>query len=477
MTFGLTSDGFQIKRLEDIEKDLNDSIKAIWPNARTDASSVLGQIIGVISKAYTDLWEQSELIYLSQWASSADGISLDYVLELNGLTRLDASKTLAVVGLKGTNGTIVQTGKQIRSSTNTELFQFLVDTEITNIGQNEIFVTIDEVLDSTDYTITTNLVPEFVNSGVGSTKEAIAASLVSQINLNGSYPATAEDLGNGIIHLKKKTILINVDVSPTAQVSWHSVGTVQALNSGAIQASSNSLTIIETPVSNWEAVNNFRDDGDYTDVGRDLEDDTEARIRRENSLKVVGGASLEAILARILDEVEGVTLIKGFVNRESIIVGSLKPHSIYLIIEGGTDEDIGNKIWEVKAGGTATNGTDFYDVTDSQGNIQRMFFDRPTDIDMYVRVTYTLYDEETFPIDGDDLIEEAVLEYGATLVIDEDVIPSRFFGPIYDKVSGIDSLIVEVSDDGVGWQTTKYDIENNEIAKFDEARITIVPPP
>jgi hypothetical protein len=472
MSFGLSSSGFNKKRLENIFNDLVVEIKNIWPESRSDPESVIGQIMGVISKPYTDLWELAELVYLSRWASSSVGISLDYVLELNGLSRLGATNTVSVVGLKGVNNTIIQTGKQIKSSVDDQIYEFLIDTVITNIDVDEIFITVDTVIDNTDYQIDIDLYSVFMNSGIGSTPNSIATALVNEINTADPFPATAELLAGGVIHIFKKTAKITVSVS--SEMSWYSFGEVKSINTGEIYAPSNSLTIIETPVTGWSNVNNFRDDKDYVSVGRITENDTDARVRRKESLKVVGGGSLEALISRIRDEVDDVTTVKGFENRESIIVDSLKPHSVYLIVEGGSDEDIGKKIWEVKSGGTSTNGTDYFDVVDSQGFIQRMFWDRPVDVPLYLRITYTLYDEEIFPPDGEDLIKVAAETYGNSLEIGEDVIPGRFKGPIYGATDGIDGLIIEVSDDDATWQTTKYSIDKNGIAKFDTSRITII---
>ena len=474
MTYGLSSDGFLIKRQPQIISDLESAIKSLWPNANVDPESVFGQLIGVVSKPYIDLWELAELVYLSQWPSSAEGVSLDYVLSYNGLTRLESTRTTVKAGLKGTAPTLIQEGKQIKSTDNNEIYELIADTYITNLDQQEMFVTVDEVKDSTTYSITIDTTVYDIDSGIGATKNSIAQALVDDITGDSGAIVTASLLSNDNIHIERKSV--NFDTVVSADLSWHSAANFQAINYGKIFAPSNTLTIIETPVSGWSAVNNFL----AGTPGRDIETDAEARLRREDSLQVVGAGVLEAIVARMLQDVDGVTQVKGYENRTDVTDGDGRPpHSIEIVVEGGTDEDIGNQLWNTKGGGinTYSSSSDYYDITDSNGDLQRMYFTRPILKYAWVKIAINeYYDEETFPADGIDQIEAAVLAWAnSTFEIGLDIIPQRFHTPVF-TIPGLEKVTVSIATTDTpggtpSYQLTTIAISGTQLAVFDAGRI------
>ncbi len=127
----------------------------------------------------------------------------------------------------------------------------------------------------------------------------------------------------------------------------------QAQQTGSIQAPATTLTIIVTPVIGWTSVINASD----ADVGRNIENDAELRLRRLQSLQVIGAAAVDAIRSRIIDDVSGVTDAFVFEN-DSIVPdsGGRPPKSVHCIVAGGAAQDVADKIWEVKAGGIETAG-------------------------------------------------------------------------------------------------------------------------
>ena len=156
-----------------------------------------------------------------------------------------------------------------------------------------------------------------------------------------------------------------------------------------------------------------------------------------------------------------------------ILVGR-PPKSFESIIQGGTDADVALDIWLTKPAGIESFGDTIQSITDSSGTQQQIKFTRPSAIIVGFEVDYTLYDEETFPIDGETVIAQTVLDVTNALGVDEDVIPSRYFGPIYAAVSGIDSLVVRVEIiASPGFQTTKLDIGLAEFASTSSNNIVV----
>lgn len=79
---------------------------------------------------------------------------------------------------------------------------------------------------------------------------------------------------------------------------------------GPIAVPAGSLTEILTPVAGWQSITNFK----AGVTGRFQETDEALRLRRAQSLRVLGAATVEAIRARVLQEVPGVSSVTIFEN-------------------------------------------------------------------------------------------------------------------------------------------------------------------
>lgn len=468
--FGLTPDGFRAKRLEDIKADIEQRLKDTFGTIDVSPESVTGQLIGIFSKLHADLWEQAENIYNAQHPSEAEGVNLDYIGEFNGLTRLEAISTKVKVGCNGLLGTTLSLGTQVRSTLN-NLFQILAESTLTNNSVLLMYIRIDSVEINEDYTITIDTTDYVFNSGPTPTLETIANGLVNLINTDLAAVVVATRIIDGDIKIETKQNTFDIVVD--SKMLYFVPIDFESIDKAAIASVANTLTTIETPVSGLDEVDNF----EAGITGRDEEEDAEFRIRRANSLKIAGGGNLEAIVARMLDDVEGVTMVKGFENREDFPDGDGRPaHSIHIVVVGGANQDIGDMLWKVKGGGIQTHGEQNVNVIDSNGDIQVMHFSRPVNVNMYIEATLTLYDEEIFPVDGVAQVQNQILTYGSTFQIGLDVMPDRFKGYIF-LVPGIAAITVKCKKNiGDPWQTTPLTIGDGEIAVFDLSRITVLIP-
>jgi hypothetical protein len=472
--FGLTPSGFNQKRDPDIKADIEAAILAQFPQADLSDNSVISQFVGIFTTALSDIWEQVGNLYNSQRAKGAEGINLDDILDLIFLKRLNALPSKAVIGLRGSTGTFVAVGNVISNINNQDRYAIVNNTTITNVDIQSIILRIENVVDSTNYTVIINGGPYIINSGVGATEQSIAQQLVDVVNGDSGALAIAEkfnNLGSYILNSKGSALTVNFDINQ----EYFTPANYESEVKDALVATAGTLTVIETPVAGLTEAFNFED----AVPGRDTETDGEARLRRDESSQISGGGTLPAIVARMKDDVSGVTSVKGYENRDDVIdVDGRPPHSIQLVIIGGTDEDIGNQLWNTKGGGIQTFGNTFYDITDSNNDIQRMFWSRPTNVYIWVKCTLTLYDEETFPVDGATQVRDKIVEYGNSLKIGEDVIPQRFHGPIFD-VPGIETILIEIGqtagsgDPEPPYQTTTIEIGDSEKAVFENAKTTV----
>lgn len=472
MSFGITPEGFNLKRLSDILSDIEEKERSFFGTIDVSGDSVFGQLNGTFANQCSDLWEQTQKAYNASSPALASDITLDYNVLLNGIERLQSLPTLVEVGLHGTNGTIVTAGTQISSTVDGEVYQLRGDTTITLTSQSKVFVKVDTVVDSTVYTITINGTDVYqYTSSSSATADEIAQGLRDDIAGDSGAVVTATKYINGVIEIVGNSAPF--DIAYDSNLIHYSIGEFESVNNGEILAIANTLTVIETPLTGLDDVNNF-DDGTK---GRGIETDPELRLRREESLQIIGAATLPAMIARMLNEVDEVVTVAGYTNRENITVAGRPPHSVEMVVQGGDDQDILDKLWEIIGGGIDTYGNTSGTIVDSNGDVQTLYFSRPVPKYAWMIATLTLYSEETFPTDGATQVKNQILEYGESLGIGKDIIPDRFKGPIYE-VPGILGITLQVAittlpTDTPSYVSTPISIDADELSIWELSRIVV----
>lgn len=242
----------------------------------------------------------------------------------------------------------------------------------------------------------------------------------------------------------------------------------ESVDTGAIQGLANTITVIVNPISGWDRVENFLD----ASLGNVQETDTEARVRRLAALQGLGNATLVAIRGDIL-LVSDVTAATVFENDTDFTVGSRPPHSIECLVNGGDAADIAQAIFESKAGGIATYGTETPEtVVDTQGIEHTINYSRPSDVTIWLDLTLTT--DSDYPSDGDTLVEQAVLDFGNALEIGEDVIVYPYLvGAIID-IPGITDVVVDIDITSSPSGDANIIISETEISAWDSSRINIL---
>ena len=250
--------------------------------------------------------------------------------------------------------------------------------------------------------------------------------------------------------------------------------TFTANDTGPIIAPAGSFTEIVTPISGWDSVTNYEDGA----LGRRRETDQELRVRRRQSIRVAGSGSVEAIRSRLLQNVEGITSVLIFENRDEDPDNEGRPgHSFESVIEGGLDSDIADKLWELKPAGIETYGNTQVLIEDSQGNTQEINFSRPEELYFWVKCDLTIASGE-FPSDGTASVAEKIVEFGNSFGIGETVIFQQFFSNIY-QVNGVLSVDLSIATStSEGGPAGTYVSENISIGEtqvpvFDTDRVNV----
>ncbi|MGD8501313.1 MAG: baseplate J/gp47 family protein [Phycisphaerales bacterium] len=262
------------------------------------------------------------------------------------------------------------------------------------------------------------------------------------------------------------------EVTIGATVSGEVDVTVTAVDTGPIDAAANSITDIIDGVAGWNAVTNDA----AAALGEDVESDSDARIR---SADVVSGSTTEpAVYSRLteLDTVEAAVATSN-VGDETDENGT-PPHSWWIIVYPDTvdPELIAETIWD-EAGtsaGIQFRGEQTATVTAEDGEEKIIAWDWATPVDVWTRVEVTT--DSDYPSDGDDLVEAAVVEYGATVRVGQDVSPAQIKKQILNDVPGIMTISVAIKKDSApsSSDTDPLPIAVNEYGDINEDQINVI---
>lgn len=121
-TYGVTNEGFKLKRLSDILLEMQAGLQEIFPDANITGESVFGQILGLFSAAEAQDWEAFQLVSNQFDPSNARGADLSSLVQLNGLIRLSSKASTVVLECSGTDGTVIPSGSMVTNPTRSETY-------------------------------------------------------------------------------------------------------------------------------------------------------------------------------------------------------------------------------------------------------------------------------------------------------------------------------------------------------------------
>ena len=241
-------------------------------------------------------------------------------------------------------------------------------------------------------------------------------------------------------------------------------------------------TIVEivNPVSGLTDVNNAL----ASTGGFAIESDVNLRQRFDDR-DISGGSSIPALI-NSLQAITNVTVAQVNENSTDAVDGDgLPAHSVQCIVAGSaTDTEIAEAIFEAKAAGVATYGSNSLSVDDENGDPHIIYWDEPTDVFINVIANITsntdwISDNEqavktacVAAIGGVDTIGGIATEYSG-LEIGEDV---RSYIPMtkMDDIEGIDEVEILIAfAPATPTVSTKLTIDADESARTDTANVTV----
>ena len=468
----LTPEGFERPRLPEIKADYDARFTDALGPINTNADAVIGQMIAIFAEALANANEVLQDVYDSMYPYSAEGTSLDGAVAFVGLERLPATATVVTAAAYGSEGTLIPAGSLARSDIQ---YSSTSDVIISRANALDVEIEVITVTNSAAYQILAGGESVTYTSDASATAEEILSGLAALFS--DDYIATVSGEKLRLYRADGETpFAITVDTKLRIAKRGSPVVFV-ASETGAIACPVGALNIIDTPTLGWDSVYNLKAGA----TGRDLESDTELRLRHASSVRATGSATVESIKARMLAEVPEVTSIQIYENRTAIASeDGIPPHAFESVIVGGTDSEIADQLWLTKPAGIETHGNVTVTVTDSEGDLQVVKFSRPVPKYAWIKVDVTdLDDEESLPISANAAIKQAVFDYAtANIGVGDDIIIQRFYGPIYASVPGLAQMTITADLTDSSSDTPSYGSSNIPVLKAENAvfsldRITV----
>lgn len=482
--YGITDQGFTLKRLQDILNEQNRKAQELFQDlvasgeiVDTSTSTALGRLIALDAPGDADLWEVAQQCWSAFDPNSATGISLDNLAQYGGIARFPASASTATALFAGDNGTLITGGSVVRSLDNNE-FSVSGSVALSPSQSAGITLAVSVVSNAALYTLTytagitgSNTI-SYTSSGAATANEIVTG--IKAI-IDSSHPLLSASLVGDTL------VVDMVDVFQSSTFSTGSnlaitkvkkVGQLVAVEVGVINQDANTITEIVTPVLGWDSVTNPLD----ASPGRLVETDEELRLRFRNTKLERSSNILDSLYSALLN-VDGVQELAIYENDTDITdANGVLPHSFFPVVLGGSSQIIAETIWQNKPMGIKSQGNTIIPITDTQGFLHNIGFERPTPVVVYISMTLSLNPEAPiqFPSDGADQIRAAIQTYASeNFGVGKDVVFSRLFTPI-NSVPGhqIDSLFIGTTPSPVGMSNISVDFD--KISSFSSVNISIV---
>lgn len=466
---GVTLAGFETKRFNDIVAELRENARNIFqdlvlPGEEVDVSdnSALGRLIGLVAPALTELWQADLEVYQAFDPNSATGVSLDNIVQYMGVTRQQGRPTVLRASVWGAVGTLLPAGQTVRGNGSE---RYLSTTALSFTAQDLIgFSVAPNSLTEGDVVAFTMIVEEgiFTISHTNTAAQTLSGVLADwliqfQNDMPDRYQARVE---NNKLYVELREYFAFITVPSLTNCSIIDVKKRLTFNSeenGNFDAPVGTITTILTPVFGWNSVVNEIS----AERGSTEETDEELRERFRLSKAVRASNTSEALYSQLL-ELEGVTFVRVYENMTNVtdLIG-LPSHSFMAIVRGGVDTDVAEVVWNNKPVGIASYGNTSAVIRDSQNVERDIFFSRPIEVPIYVRVDVKKIDN-SFPNDGVELIRNSVLEYlNGSITFGEDVIYTRMFTPV-NAVPGHQIELLEIGTSPGALAAANIDIQWDE---------------
>jgi uncharacterized phage protein gp47/JayE len=204
--------------------------------------------------------------------------------------------------------------------------------------------------------------------------------------------------------------------------------------------------------------------------GTNNESDADLILRLSASDSETSQNDVDSIVDK-LNALTDTTRVRVLENDTDSVVDGVPAYGIEAIVLGGLDADIARIIYDTKASGTPTSGDEEVTLTDSQGYPKLIKFTRPTEIDVFVRVSIEPRENSIISGDINNFIA-LTSAYIDALPTGIDVSRTPIFG-IWGQ-GNFDIDTIELSYNGTDWLETNLEIATREYAQTSNVAVVYV---
>lgn len=309
----------------------------------------------------------------------------------------------------------------------------------------------------------------------------LLAKFGSQTQINVKFTGLKDAIipAGSLITDVENSVNYSVDKSVTIGADGTATGTATAQTKGPINPQNNTVIVIKTPTYGWTNVTNTG----VVVVGAEPQTDEELHLEQQRATSNTAYRQIDAIYSGLLN-VPGVEFARVYQNTGMTTDSrGIEAKSVAAVVVGGTNEDIANAIAKKSANINSFFGTTEVDVVDNQGQVNKIKFSRPEEVEIDVEVNITVTDSSLFPAskqDAIDQIKQNIITYAEyNLQATEgfapgvDVIRTRLYTPV-NEVPGFKINSLKIGKHGQGTASEKdIAIAWNEVAVFKEENISV----
>lgn len=240
----------------------------------------------------------------------------------------------------------------------------------------------------------------------------------------------------------------------------------RAVNIGNVEVLPNTINV---PVTVILGVTDINNPSGATVQGENEETDAELRERRKRSVSISNQGYVDGLLAALLN-IQDVSSASVYQNRTNVTdADGIPGHSIWVVVRGGTDAEIGKVMDNKVAGGVGMKGDTSVNVLQSDGSYETYKFDRPTGELLYVSLDLTPLNGQT--IDADVLKDSIAghFSFAPNETVDSSSIIC-YIKSIQENVA----VTCQISTDGTNWQTVVTPSTKDKYFYITVASISIV---
>lgn len=207
------------------------------------------------------------------------------------------------------------------------------------------------------------------------TQTPVTVNVTGSFNLNGldtTTPFTVSDSSGNLFYL----------ITTSAVTSGDNILEFRAAKIGAVQVLQNTLTIPVSIIAGVNSVNN----PSLPDVqGVNQETDSQFRIRRQKSVSSPSQGYLQSLYGG-LNNIVNLNTANVYENITNVTDGDGIPaHSIWVVVNGGSDDDVAEAIYNYRNAGCGMKGSIDVNITQVDASIFVVSFDRAVPQNLYLQ--------------------------------------------------------------------------------------------